>query len=62
MERPQCQSCICFCQHYIESKNGTYLAIEFGHCIYGRTKMCRASRNACIHFLLREEAHSESNP
>lgn len=46
----KCQNCIYFCRHYVPQGDNTFLPVEYGHCIYGTTKMCRAARRACKHF------------
>lgn len=56
MEQQQCKNCIYFCQHYIPWRNGVFIPVEYGHCIYNSTKMCKTSRKACVHFLLRRES------
>ena len=55
MNAQVCSMCIFFCQHFIPQTDGTYIPVEFGHCIYGNTKMCRACRKACNHFLPKEQ-------
>ena len=59
MNEQICSMCTYYCPHYMRWHNGEFIPVDYGHCIYGRTKMCRAFRNACIHFLLREESHME---
>jgi len=56
MEQQHCIACLYFCQHYIPWTNGRFLPVEYGHCIYGRTKMCRAVRPACKYFQPRKPA------
>lgn len=55
MDQQHCIACLYFCQHYIPWTQGRFLPVEYGHCIYGRTKMCRAKRPACQHFHPKEE-------
>ena len=50
-----CALCIYFCRHYIPYRDGKFRPVEYGHCIYARTKMCRAARKACHHFIPRTE-------
>ena len=54
MNQQQCQNCIYFCRHYIPCSGG-FIPVEYGQCIYGPTKMCRACRTACSHFHPRNE-------
>ena len=55
MEEQQCRNCAYFCQHYMPCRSGGFIPVEFVHCIYGNTKMCRACRKACKYFLPKEQ-------
>ena len=50
MDQPHCADCLFFCQHYIFWFGNFFLPVEYGHCIYARTKIRRPMQSACEHF------------